>query len=105
VRKIAEFLGRPLTEEQTATIVKRTRFDAMKKDPDVNFKQDSFVKVETKSLFFRKGMYFQLLPVFATYISLYSIIGQLSLESALVAKSSTRLGWVKAGMLPLPDGR
>ena len=38
-------------------------------------------------------------------IYLYSIIGQLSLESALVAKSSTRLGWVKAGMLPLPDGR
>jgi len=57
VRKIAEFLGRSLTDQQISNIVQQTRFDAMKKDPDVNFKKDSFVKVETKSLFFRKGTY------------------------------------------------
>ena len=51
---IAEFLGRSLSAEETAEIVRRTRFDFMKTDPSVN-NWVTVVTVESPSEFIRKG--------------------------------------------------
>jgi len=57
VTKIAEFLGRPLAEEQIAHIVHKTRFDVMKDDPAVKFKMHPFLRVfAPKEAKMRKGM-------------------------------------------------
>ena len=58
VSKIAEFLGRSLTEEQIANIVQKTRFDVMKDDSDVKFKMHPFLMVfNPKEALMRKGTY------------------------------------------------
>jgi len=58
VSKIAEFLGRPITEEQLANIVHKTRFDVMKGDKSVKFDMHPFLKIfAPKTARMRKGMY------------------------------------------------
>lgn len=56
VSKIADFLGRPLTDQQISHIVNKTRFDVMSNDPAVNFKMHPFLKVSApKESKMRKG--------------------------------------------------
>jgi len=54
VSEISEFLGRSLSAEETAEIVRRTRFDFMKTDPSAN-SWGKVVTVESPSEFMLKG--------------------------------------------------
>ena len=58
MKKIADFLGRSLTDKQVSYIVHKTRFDVMTNDPAVNFKMHPFLKViEPEEARTRSGMY------------------------------------------------
>jgi len=57
IRRIAAFLGRPLTDADVEGIVANTSFGAMKKNPSTNFKhweENGFAK-EQEGTFMRKG--------------------------------------------------
>ena len=54
VRKIAEFLGRSLTEAQISEIVQITRFEVMKQDPAAS--RSNMKLMQAGKEFMRKGM-------------------------------------------------
>lgn len=57
VRRIAEFLGYSVSAQQVSDIVRRTRFDAMKHDPAVNYSwwDELGLRLKSESQFMRKG--------------------------------------------------
>ncbi|KAF0311073.1 Sulfotransferase 1C3 [Amphibalanus amphitrite] len=58
VRRVAEFLDKPLTQEEAEAIARHTEFENMKKNPGCNFKhweQTRMVKTTDEGTFMRKG--------------------------------------------------
>jgi len=57
VRKIAEFLGHSVTSEQVSEVVRRTRFNVMKRDSSVNYSwwDELGLRLKSESQFMRKG--------------------------------------------------
>ena len=83
VRKIAEFLGRSLTEAQISEIVQITRFEVMKQDPAAS--RSNMKLMQAGKEFMRKGMSSVLILelVFDLIFNLLTVLAS-SLLSALL---------------------
>ena len=56
VRKIAEFLGYSLTDEQISDIVKRSYLNVVKQDPSTNYSWMGGARMPSESQYMRKGI-------------------------------------------------
>jgi hypothetical protein len=58
IRRVSQFLQKPLTDEQIEVLIHHLDFESLKKNPAVNYKpleHEHLCKLRAKSLFVRKG--------------------------------------------------
>lgn len=62
IRRVAQFLDRPLTDDQVRLIAAHTRFDQMARNPSVNYSHwdDLGLRNKDESHFMRQGKWLQL---------------------------------------------